>query len=193
MFPFSHYLLRNNSFVVGHPIYKLNRKSMGCLDFPVWIGISIGLAVVFLVALIILANRKWEAIKFFMFMRFNVLVQDDEPENLNELEFDAFIAYRCVFYLQLTVSYLSNMFLHFCVVFCSHKDKDFMKEHVQRFLERDMGYTLCLHQRDFLAGESIPANIEAAIHHSRRMVMIISRFEMILCHLIFICVSTEKI
>ncbi len=51
-----------------------------------------------------------------------------------------------------------------------------MKEHVLRYLEEDLGYTLCFHERDFLLGESIPANIEAAINHSRRMIMIISRF-----------------
>ncbi len=47
---------------------------------------------------------------------------------------------------------------------------------VQRYLERELGYTLCFHERDFLVGESIPANIEAAINHSRRMIMIMSRF-----------------
>ncbi len=51
-----------------------------------------------------------------------------------------------------------------------------MKKHVQQYLERDLGYTVCFHERDFLAGESIPANVEAAINHSRRMIMIISRF-----------------
>ncbi len=44
------------------------------------------------------------------------------------------------------------------------------------YLEGDLGYTLCFHERDFLVGESIPANIEAAINHSRRMIMIISRW-----------------
>ncbi len=51
-----------------------------------------------------------------------------------------------------------------------------MKYHVQQFLEKELGYTLCLHERDFLVGESIPSNIEVAINHSRRMIMILSRF-----------------
>ncbi len=54
-----------------------------------------------------------------------------------------------------------------------------MKKHVQSYLERDLGYKLCFHERDFLVGESIPANIEAAINHSRRMIMIISRYLML--------------
>ncbi len=37
-------------------------------------------------------------------------------------------------------------------------------------------YTVGFHERDFLAGESILADIEAAINHSRRMIMIISMF-----------------
>ncbi len=51
-----------------------------------------------------------------------------------------------------------------------------MKKYVQQYLEKELGYTVCFHERDFLVGESIPANIEAAINHSRRMIMIISRF-----------------
>ncbi len=51
-----------------------------------------------------------------------------------------------------------------------------MKDHVLHYLEREFGYTVCFHETDFLVGESIPANIEAAINHSRRMIMIISRF-----------------
>ncbi len=56
----------------------------------------------------------------------------------------------------------------------SHLDSTFVRNEIQPFLE-EKGYTLCIHMRDFLAGASIPANIEAAINHSRRMIMIISR------------------
>ncbi len=54
----------------------------------------IGCAVVFLVAALILINRKWEAVKFLLFMKFHVLLDDDDPENVDDLEFDAFVAYR---------------------------------------------------------------------------------------------------
>ncbi len=60
-----------------------------------------------------------------------------------------------------------------------HKDKKFMKKHVLHYLEKELGYTACFHERDFLVGESIPANIEAAINHSRRMIMIISRLVLV--------------
>ncbi len=70
---------------------------------------------------------------------------------------------------------------HFLIFkfFCSHEDKQFMKKHVLHYLEKELSYTVCIHQRDFLAGESIPANMEAAIKHSRRMIMIVSRLPMI--------------
>ncbi len=157
---------------------KLNRKSMGCLDFPVWIGISIGCVVVVVVVVGIVINRKWEAIKFLMFMKFDLLVNDDPPEKLSEMEFDAFVAYRCVFLnLEVQCLFMHIPLLASIISFCSHKDKPFMKDYVQRYLEQELGYRLCFHERDFLVGESILANIEAAINHSRRMIMIISRYD----------------
>ena len=36
-----------------------------------------------------------------------------------------------------------------------------------------------MHERDFTVGDTIPANIDAAIRHSRRMIMVISRYEFI--------------
>ncbi len=64
-----------------------------------------------------------------------------------------------------------------CTLLSSHKDRKFMKKHVQQYLENEMGFTLCFHERDFYPGDSIPANIETAIKHSRRMIMIISRYQ----------------
>ncbi len=55
-----------------------------------------------------------------------------------------------------------------------------MKKEIQQFLEKQ-GFTLCIHERDFMVGESIPANIEAAINHSRRMIMVMSRFVLLTC------------
>ena len=47
-----------------------------------------------IVVTIIILNRKWEAIRFFMFMHFDILPNDDGQENLDEMEFDAFVTYR---------------------------------------------------------------------------------------------------
>ena len=43
------------------------------------------------------------------------------------------------------------------------------------YLENEHGYTLCVHERDFTVGDTIVANIEAAINHSRRMIMVTSK------------------
>ncbi len=165
-------------------MHKLNRKSFGCWSFPLWIGIIIGIAVVVLVVLVIFISKKLEVIKFFLFMKFNVLVKDDEPENIEEVEFDAFIAYRQVLLVGIPFTSICFQIIFYTwkCLSCSHKDKYFMKEHVQQYLEGELGYKLCFHERDFLVGESIPANIEAAINHSRRMIMIISRFDMTICN-----------
>ncbi len=67
---------------------------MGCVHFPIWIGIVTGTVVLSLIICVVVTNRKWGAIKFLCFERFNVLFNDDEPENVEVLEYDAFIIYR---------------------------------------------------------------------------------------------------
>ncbi len=69
---------------------------MGCVAFPIWIGIVTGIVIFVIIITLILTNRKWEAIKFLLFMKFDILTNDDEPENVDELQFDAFITYRSV-------------------------------------------------------------------------------------------------
>ncbi len=67
---------------------------MGCAGFPIWVGIVTGTVILSLITAAIVINRKWEAVKFLCFMKFNILLNDDEVENVDELEFDAFVAYR---------------------------------------------------------------------------------------------------
>ncbi len=67
---------------------------MGCVSFPLWIGIVIGTVVLSAIIGVVVINRKWEAIKFWLFMHNGVLLRDDEPENIDDLEFDAFVIYR---------------------------------------------------------------------------------------------------
>ena len=66
---------------------------MKCI-FPVWGIIVITLTAVIIVIAIVIINRKWETIKFFMFMHFDILPNDDGPENLDEMDFDAYITYK---------------------------------------------------------------------------------------------------
>ena len=66
---------------------------MQCI-FPIWAICTIVASTLTIVVIIIILNRKWEAIRFFMFMHFNILPNDEGPENLDEMEFDAFVTYR---------------------------------------------------------------------------------------------------
>ena len=79
------------AFILGTPIFKLDKKTMGCV-LPVWAIITIVLLGVGIVIIVIILHRKWETIKFFVY--FNVLPNDDEPENLDEMDFDAFVTCR---------------------------------------------------------------------------------------------------
>ena len=69
---------------------------MGCVTFPIWIGVVTGTVILSLIFLLIVINRKWNAIKYCMFIKFNILLNDDEPEIVDELEVDAFVIYRFV-------------------------------------------------------------------------------------------------
>ena len=74
-------------------MYQLDKKVMGCI-FPISAISTIVASAVIIVVVIIILNRKWEAIKFFMFMHFDILPNDDGVENLEEMDFDAFVTYR---------------------------------------------------------------------------------------------------
>ena len=66
---------------------------MGCV-FPTWAIITIALLACIIIIMAIVVNRKLEKIKFYMFVHFNVLTDDDGSEDLDEMEFDGFITYR---------------------------------------------------------------------------------------------------
>ena len=46
---------------------------------------------------------------------------------------------------------------------------------LESFLERDYDYKLHIHTRDFELGRTIDSNIEEAITHSRRLIVLLSR------------------
>ncbi len=83
----------------GTAILNLDRTKMGCIAFPIWIGIVVGSVTVLLITIVVIINKKWNALKFFLFMNFDILVNDDEPENLDDMEFDAFVTYRYILLL----------------------------------------------------------------------------------------------
>ena len=71
---------------------------------------------------------------------------------------------------------MTNYHFKLLISFCfSHLDRQFVKNELVQHLENEAGLKLCIHERDFLGGAAIAANIVAAIEHSRRMIMVISR------------------
>lgn len=59
------------------------------------ITIPIAILVLLTVALMIMINRKWDTISFFMFLHFDILSKsDDELEKLDAMDFDGFVTYR---------------------------------------------------------------------------------------------------
>ena len=90
--------LKGEVQLLGTLIYQLDKQLMGCI-FPIWAIVVISASSILAVIIVIVVNRKWETIKFFMFMHFDILPNDDDPENLDEMEFDAFVTYRyCNFF-----------------------------------------------------------------------------------------------
>ena len=57
----------------------------------------------------------------------------------------------------------------------SHHDRPFVKKEVIEYLEEEFGFKLRVHERDCMVGDTLPANIDVAINHSRRMIMVLSR------------------
>ncbi|CAC5420261.1 unnamed protein product [Mytilus coruscus] len=55
------------------------------------------------------------------------------------------------------------------------EDIQFVFQHLYPKLEKQLGFKLCIHHKDFLPGKAITANIIDAIANSRRTIMIISK------------------
>ena len=51
-----------------------------------------------------------------------------------------------------------------------------MMKHVLVYLEEELGFSVCIHERDFMPGKCILENIQNAIEKSRRTIAVISRF-----------------
>ena len=81
------------------PIHDLDPVKMGCStgELTLWEKILIGLSIFIIIAIviaIIAISRRWEEVKWFMYLHFNILDTSDEKENLRCMENDALLSYR---------------------------------------------------------------------------------------------------
>ena len=87
----------------GKPIFRLTTQEMGCYPHTlssgekVTIGI-LGTLIVGIVIVIIAIGRRWNEVKWFLYLHFNILDKSDRNENLDGKKYDAFISYRYFFY-----------------------------------------------------------------------------------------------
>ena len=83
----------------GVPLHELSAVQVGCFpkELPLWAKILIGVSVpatIAIVIAIIAVNRRWNEVKWFMYLHFDCLPKSDEPENLDDMEYDALLSYR---------------------------------------------------------------------------------------------------
>ena len=72
-------------------------------------------------------------------------------------------------------TFLGN-YLNIHMIPCSVENEGWVLDHVVNFLEsEELGYKLCIHNRDFVPGFTICDNICTAIQHSRRLIAVVTR------------------
>ena len=83
----------------GYPIHALDAVQMGCFpkELTLWEKILLGVSAtvtIGIVIAIIAINRRWNEVKWFMYLHFNILDKNDGKEDLENMEKDAIISYR---------------------------------------------------------------------------------------------------
>ena len=142
----------------GKHILQLHQDDVGCLSahrLPASPVLKYSLIIVtsaflltIIVATVIYKYRGY--IKIWLYARFGFHPWDQVKENLQEKDYDAFVA------------------------FC-HKDANWVLKTMLPYLEAPQcGFHLCVHDRDFVPGATITKNITTAIKYSRRTILVLT-------------------
>ena len=79
-------------------IYKLKPEIMGCyphnLSFTEKLTIGIfGTLIIAIVIIIVAISRRWNEVKWLMYLHFDILDKNDKKENLLDKKYDVFLSY----------------------------------------------------------------------------------------------------
>ena len=88
----------HSGMMAGKQIYKLTSDEMGCYPHQLSLGEKItggifGALIVGIVIAIIAISRRWNEVKWFLYLHFNILDKCDN-EDLTDKKYDAFVSYR---------------------------------------------------------------------------------------------------
>ncbi len=146
---------RKGNLFINMKVSELNcNTSTMSVTSTMWQHVTIGLAttVGILILIAVYLYRVKNKIKVWIYMKFgwHPLDKGDNDNDITDMDYDAFISY-------------------------SHQDLVWVRENLVDFLQSDnLGYTVCLHERDWPVGVLITENILLSVKHSRRMIMVLS-------------------
>ena len=89
----------HSGMLTGKQIVQITPEKMGCYPQKlntgekVTIGV-LGTLIVGIVIAIIAISRRWNEVKWLLYLHFNILDKSDRNEDLNGKNYDAFISYR---------------------------------------------------------------------------------------------------
>ena len=88
----------HSGMLVGKQIFQITPEIMGCYPHKLSLGekITIGIfgtLIVGIVIAIIAISRRWNEVKWFLYLHFNILDKCDN-EDLTDKKYDAFVSYR---------------------------------------------------------------------------------------------------
>ena len=94
-------IICHNGMMAGKQIYRLTLEEMGCYPHKLSTGekITIGIfgtLIIGIVIAIIAISRRWNEVKFFLYLHFNILDKNDGDEDLSDKFYDVFVSYRYI-------------------------------------------------------------------------------------------------
>ena len=97
---------------------------------------------------VVLYKKRW-CIRAYIYSAKRYIKLKDEQDTLQEYEYSAFVAYH-------------------------ESDGAWVRNRLMRKIEDTWKLNLCIHERDFIPGETIIENISRGIENSRRVILVIS-------------------